>query len=263
MKKEELEKVKKIELVIMDYFVDFCKKNNLTYYIMYGTLLGAVRHKGFIPWDDDIDVAMMSEDYLKLLSLEEKIDSKYYLQNVNNTPTCTFIFSKIRKKHTNMVERELNYLPFKKGICMDVFPLFKYPKGKYQQFLFRKRIKVASLFVNREIKGKTIKEKMLHCFLQMFPRKVANGIAKKNIYKLLNYHGEFISYRMVFHQPLGKDWFEKIELPFENRKFTAPKGYKEFLQMRYGDYMKLPPENERYGHGNGNLIIDFNKDYDE
>ena len=105
----------------MDYFDEFCKEHNLTYYIMYGTLLGAIRHSGFIPWDDDIDVAMMSEDYLKLLEIEKEIDSKYYLQNVYNTDTCTYIFSKIRKNHTTMVEEKLNYLPFKKELKQQDF----------------------------------------------------------------------------------------------------------------------------------------------
>ena len=263
MENEDLEKVKKIELEIMDYFDDFTKSHNLTYYIMYGTLLGAVRHKGFIPWDDDIDVAMMPDDYLKLLDLEKEINPKYYLQNVYNTDTCTYIFSKIRKYHTTMVEKDLNYLPFKKGINIDIFPLFKYPKSKYQQFLFKKRIKIASLFVNREMKPNNFKGKIICLFLHMFTRRKANKIARKNINKLLHFNKEFIEYRMIPTQSLGKDWFKKIELPFEGRNYFAPSGYEGFLKMRYGDYMKLPPVNERYGHGKGKMIIDLNKDYDE
>ena len=263
MDNKKMDEVKKVELEIMDYLDDFTKSHDLTYYIMYGTLLGAVRHNGFIPWDDDIDIAMMSDDYLKLLELDKEIDRKYYLQNVYNTDTCTYIFTKIRKNHTTMVEKDMNYLPFKKGINIDIFPLFKYPKSKYQQFLFQKRIRVASLFVNREVKGTNLKGKLLYLFLRLFTRKRANIIARKNIDKLLHFNKEFIEYRMIATQSLDKDWFKKIELPFEGRKYSAPKGYEGFLKMRYGDYMKLPPESERYGHGKGNIIIDLEKDYNE
>ena len=263
MRNEDLEILKKIELEIMDYFDDFCKSHDLTYYIMYGTLLGAVRHSGFIPWDDDIDVAMMCDDYIKLLDLEKEISPKYYLQNIYNTDGCTYIFSKIRKYHTTMVEKNLNYLPFKKGINIDIFPLFKYPKSIWQRLLFKKRIKLASLMVNREFKGTNLKEKILFIFPHLFTKKYANKIARRNIDKLLHFNKEFTEYRMVPNQGLGKDWFKRIELPFEGRNYYAPNGYESFLKMRYGDYMQLPPLNERYGHGMGDLIIDFNKDYDE
>ncbi len=263
MKNEDLKKVKEIELEIMDFFDDFCKSHDLTYYMVYGTLLGAVRHSGFIPWDDDIDVAMTCEDYLKLLNLEQEISPKYYLQNVNNTTACTYIFSKIRKKHTTMVEKELNYLPFKKGINIDIFPLFKYPKSKWGRILFQKRLRIAGLFVNREIKPTNFKGKIIYFFLHLFTLKKANKIARNNIDKLLHYNKEFTEYRMVPSESLGKDWFKKIELSFEGRNYTAPKGYEKYLENEYGDYMTLPPVNERYGHGMGNLIIDYNKDYDE
>ena len=263
MDNKKMDEVKKIELEIMDYVDDFCKRHDLSYYIMYGTLLGAVRHSGFIPWDDDIDIAMMCDDYLRLLELEKEIDKKYYLQNVYNTDTCTYIFTKIRKYHTTMVEKDMNYLPFKKGINIDIFPLFKYPKSFWGRLLFQKRIRVASIFVNREIKGTNFKSKVIYLFLRLFTKKRANKIARKNIDKLLHYNKEFTEYRMIANQSLEKDWFKKIELPFEKRMYTAPKGYEGFLRMRYGDYMKLPKESERYGHGQGNIIIDLNKDYDE
>ena len=117
MSNEDLNKLKKIELEVMEYYNEICQKHNLTYYIFYGTLLGAVRHSGFIPWDDDIDVLMPIDDYKKLLNiLKNDKHDKYYVQNIFNTKYCTYNFTKIRKYHTTMVEKELNYLKFKKGI---------------------------------------------------------------------------------------------------------------------------------------------------
>ena len=263
MNEKDLAKVKKIELEVMNYFIDICNKNNLTYYLFYGTLLGCIRHKGFIPWDDDIDVAMPPEDYLKFLDIMQKEKSdKYYLQNINNTKYCSFIFSKIRKYHTTMVEADLNYLPFKKGINIDIFPLIKYPKTRWKQIVFKYRFRLAALLVNRDIKETGIKE-IVYKLMHILPRKVINNIVIHKMNKLLNYQGDFLEYRVVHYQGFDKEYFKKKKMPFEKEDMIVPKEYDKVLTKLYGDYMTPPPEDKRYGHGEGKLILSFDKEYDE
>ena len=264
MNNKDLAKVKKIELEVMQYFIDICKKNNLTYYLFWGTLLGCIRHGGFIPWDDDIDVAMPPDDYLKFLKIMEKEKSnQYYLQNINNTKYCSYVFSKIRKYHTTMVEKDLNYLPFKKGINIDVFPLIKYPSSKWQQILFMYRFRLSVLLVNRDVKGTSFKDRIIYGTLHLLPRNLINKIVSHKINKLLTYNGNFNEYRVKQRIGFNKEWFKKGEKTFENIKMTIPGEYDKILTKLYGDYMTPPPKDKRYGHGAGNLILSFTKEYDE
>ena len=127
MNDNDLYKLKSEEIKILDYFVDICDKNNLHYYLMYGTLLGAVRHKGFIPWDDDIDVCMPPEDYQQFLRIF-KNDDRFFLQTVQTDKYYHTLFAKIRENHTCMIEKENTYMPIHKGINIDIFPLIPYPE---------------------------------------------------------------------------------------------------------------------------------------
>lgn len=265
MNNKDLDKVKKIELEIMEYYDDICRKNNLTYYMFYGTLIGAVRHSGFIPWDDDIDVLMPIEDYQKLLEiLKDNKNKKYYVQNIFNTKYCTYNFTKIRKYKTTMVETNLNYLKFKKGINIDIFPLYKYPKSKFGKIKFQFKSRLASLLLNRDLKGDSVKSKIIHYSLIIFPRVFLNKIIICLLNSLASYKGEYDEYRVVHYTGFPKEWFdEAIYLPFEDKEYLCPKAYHEILTQIYGDYMTPPPVEKQVGHGDGSLILSFNKEYDE
>jgi lipopolysaccharide cholinephosphotransferase len=264
MNEQDLKKLKDVEMEVMNYYVDICKKHNLTYYLFYGSLLGCIRHKGFIPWDDDIDVVMPPDDYLKFLKIMENEHSeKYYLQNVYNTECCPYVFSKIRKYHTTMVEKDMNYLPLKKGINIDIFPLIKYPKSKYDQIKFMYRFRLAALLVNRDIKKTGLKNKLIYGVLHLLSRNMINKIVIKKMNKLLNYNKDFDEYRIIHNYGFKKDYFVKEMMPFENKKFLVPKDFDAILTKLYGDYMTPPPKNERFGHGKGNILLSFDKEYDE
>ena len=264
MKKDDLDKAKIIELEVMDYFDKICKKYGIKYYLFWGTLLGAIRHKGFIPWDDDIDVAMLPSDYIKFLEVmkNEKSD-KYYLQNIDNTKYCNFTFSKIRKYKTTMVEAELNYLPFGKGINIDVFPLYKYPKSKLGKLRFGYRFRLANLLLNRDVKLSGFKGKMINIVLHLIPRKLNNKIIIRKLNKLLKYNKDFDEYYIRQGKVFNKEWFGFIKVPFEDKTYMAPEGYDGILTKLYGDYMTPPPKDKRYGHGAGKMIVSFTKEYDE
>ncbi len=265
MNNKETDKLKKIELEILDHFVYFCKQNNLTYYLTYGTLLGAIRHKGFIPWDDDIDVAMPPKDYQKFLELYSKDkQDKYLLQYVNNEKYYHTIFAKIRKNNTCMVEKEWQYIKIHKGINIDIFPLFPYPNDKKDAKKLIFNLKLSQLLLSKNNKTSSIKNKILFFILRFIPRKITNKWVIKMLDKALNYNKPFSCYKTdELKDPVVKtDWFkETMELPFEDRKYTVPKNYDEILKTMYGDYMTPPKEEDRIGHGD--IILSFNKNYED
>ena len=265
MDKLDVEKLKKTELEILDYFALFCKKHNLKYYLTYGTLLGAIRHKGFIPWDDDIDVAMPPKDYQEFIKLYQKEkQDKYLLQNINSEKYYHTIFTKIRKNNTCMVEKNWQYIKIHKGINIDIFPLFPYPDNKKDAKKLIFNLKLSQLLVSKNNKTSSKKNKILFFILRLIPRDITNKWASNLINKSLNYNKPYSYYKTdeLKDPVVNKEWFnEIIELPFENRKYTAPKNYDEVLKSMYGDYMIPPKEEDRVGHGE--IILSFNKNYED
>ena len=124
MEKEKLKKLHNVEVEILDEFNRICNKHNLQYFLSYGTLLGAVRHQGFIPWDDDLDVSMPREDYEKFIEIaEDELNKEYYIDNKNTNDKYYLNFTKLRKKNTVFEQDfQVNY-DGPKGIWVDIFPI--------------------------------------------------------------------------------------------------------------------------------------------
>ena len=118
------ERLKAIELDILKAFIDVCKKNSLNYYLLGGSCLGAVRHHGIIPWDDDIDVGLLRADYNKFMEVGQKyLPEHYFLQNYRTDPEYYVNFAKIRDSRTTFIESSLKNLHINHGVYIDVFPL--------------------------------------------------------------------------------------------------------------------------------------------
>ena len=265
MSDKDLKKLKATELEILDYFVDFCNKHKLTYYLTYGTLLGAARHKGFIPWDDDIDIAMPPEDYQKFIKLYlEGHNKKYILQNIDTEKYYHTIFTKIRKNNTCMVENEWQYIKIHKGINIDIFPLFPYPDNEKDAKKLILDLKIAFLLAGKNNHTNSLKTKIVFGILKLIPRKITNKMVSKIINKALNYNGSYSYYRTddFLNELQDKTWYDKTTtLMFENKKYLVPKEYDKVLTSMYGDYMTLPKEEDRKGHGD--IILSFNKNYED
>ena len=260
----ELKKLKEEEMKILDYFVSFCKKNNLNYQLTYGTLLGAIRHKGFIPWDDDIDVQMEPEEYLRFIELIKKEkNNKYILQNIDTEKYYHTYFTKIRKNNSCMIEKEWQKIRIHKGINIDIFPLFPYPDDLKERKKMMFKLKTVNLLASKNNPTKSLKNKIIFSILRLIPRKITNKIVSKIILNLLNYKGEYSQYKIEVNDvPIKRSWAEKsIEVPFEDRKYKITDKYDEMLTCMYGDYMTPPKEENRIGHGD--IILSFDKNYED
>lgn len=257
MKKQiSIEELKKIQVEILDDIDSFCKQNHLTYFLIYGSLLGAVRHKGYIPWDDDIDITMPRKDYEIFCRTFQT--EKCYLNNYHNSKDYYHPFSKVIRRGT-YVEEETNYTR-SLGINIDIFPMDKLPADKIDRYF--KTIFKYGLILNRKVRFKTMPlfKKILivpYLLLHIFQTK-KHCLLKMEKNASMYEYGEIISIcPWVKKERISSDCFsEIIFLDFENKQYPCPKKYDECLKILYGDYMKFPPENERNsGHKRKDYII--------
>ena len=265
-KKYDLSKIKEVELDILKELKRICEKNDIDYFLDSGTALGAVRHKGFIPWDDDIDVGMKRADYDRFLeACKNDLKPEYFLQTRESDKNAPLNFAKLRKNKTTFLEWNKRNLDMHHGIYIDIFPYDKLPheEDKKAEFL-KKCTKLNTGFLLR-----TIPDRSDH------PRKslpwLLKAFAKRMIYYALrimpvsSYYEkmqeEFTRYNYLpdeeseFFTPCFPKYVYKYEtlyptkkLLFEDDYFNAPNDVDTYLKTLYSDYMTLPPENERLGH---------------
>lgn len=259
-----LRKLQLTQLNILRYVNDFCLKNNIKYSIAYGTALGAVRHRGFIPWDDDMDICMLREDYNKFLSLWKDSDD-YILQNNETNSDFTQTFSKIRKRNTSFVQKDDIGKSFHKGIFIDIFPFDRKPVGKFKQISQKINVMLFQLYFRGyipEANGPILKIGSA-VLLKLHNKNRYYEIAENHLQKAIKYNGDktlpvfdtctFSDMKKQYDENL----FDDIEyIDFEDCKLPIFKNYKQFLKTCYGDYMKLPPKEEQtwFHHP---LLVDF------
>ena len=259
---EQLRKIKEIEKNMLAAFVEICGKLNLRYYLAGGTLLGAVRHQGFIPWDDDIDVAMPRADYEILLREGQKYLPEYYfLQHLGSEPVYNANFAKIRDRRTTFVEYSLRKFPICHGVYIDIFPLDNYPedpqeqkKMDFMQTLHRRRTR-AAVEVPPQSRRRFPLELGLNtvaaltCLLYPDFRKALEK--REQLHTGVKESGLWCNYCGAWGKKeiMPKAWFEEgTRLSFEGLDVSGPRLWHEYLTRLYGDYMQLPPEEKRVGH---------------
>lgn len=267
--------LRKLQLVEADMLKDLkkaCEENNIKYYLDSGTLLGAVRHKGFIPWDNDIDVVMPHEDYKRFLKIgQAALGEKYFVQSCYSDTAYYRAYTRIRLNNTTMMYPYNKTLDIHHGIWLDIFPLINTKKGLSWRL---KKILVRSLNVLRmddyfysNFDGFKKEKGAFVCFWLKLLYKTPFRIRKRLQEKLLGFllkqnDGEYVSEISTAIKYISrKEVFEgdAIMLEFEGEEYPAPVGYKEYLTDLYGDYMTLPPVEQRVSHDN--LFIDFDNDY--
>lgn len=243
---------------ILDYFVDFCKKKSLSYMLIGGTALGAYRHRGFIPWDDDLDVAMPREDYERFLKLHFEFDSeKYVIQNESNEEKWFLTFSKIRRMDTVFIEGYANGLYENNGIYIDVFPLDSLSEKKSRFYRINYLKHCLKFYSCRDLYRRRGKVKYclehiiclpIYIFKQRNILQVLNNLCKSHDKQRDDKY--YVVYDDAIIQAIPYNvFFPTEELYFEEKKYNAPGNIKEYLKCTYGeDYMVLPPESERKTH---------------
>ena len=262
---KSLLKLHKCQIILINEIIRICKKNNIKCFVIAGTLLGAIRHKGFIPWDDDMDIGMLRDDYeLFLAKAKEELGTEFFLQNFETDSNYGLPFSKLLLKDTVLVEKNSSKNHAKKGIYVDIFP---YDNSPDDQNLARKHDKktyfLKRLFIAKQnycVWNKNeYKKRAAYAvlkFISFFVSKekinaeLENEIQKYNAVKsekVVNIGGAY-GYEK---ECLERRWFDKItEVPFEDTTVPIPGEYVEFLEYFYGDYMTPPPEDKRYNRHN-------------
>lgn len=259
--------IQDISLEMLKEFIQICNKHNLRYFLLGGTCLGAVRHKGFIPWDDDIDVGMPRNDYNKFCEIAQKeLKDGLFFQNSKTDKNYPMNFAKIRNSNTTFIETSISKIKVNHGVYLDIFPLDGYSNAKKDKFLNR----IYNLRVGCIYKANTFKAfiKKLAKIILSFPFAVSYKKARDKRDALIqkynfdesdlvtNYCGAWGDKEIV-----PRDYFSNgIEGEFEGLKVTLPEKYDLYLKHVYGDYMQLPPEEKRVTH-HYTTVIDLEKPY--
>lgn len=260
MDKDILQKLKEEQLKVLDYIVKICEENSLEYFLIGGTLLGAVRHRGYIPWDDDLDLAMPRKDYEKFIKIFLNQDNGKYILDTNNHSKYYWLpFLKVRNKNTIYQENLQKNYKGNLGIWVDIFPLDNGNKkiSKLQSFQFRfvknSRYLISmkcDVLVPKKTQGKTLIFKLLTILPKKFWVWLQNTIMKLNHNDNSKYFINLGSQYGMFKQTHLKDkYYPSKKLEFEGRMLNVPKDYDYVLTKIYGkDYMELPPVEKRITH---------------
>ncbi|NMA48498.1 MAG: LicD family protein [Tissierellia bacterium] len=269
-----LRKAQLVQLEILIEFDRICKINNLSYQLFAGTLLGAIRHKGFIPWDDDIDVAMVRSDYEKLLDIcKNDLKTDYFLQNYSTDPNFFRQFSRMRKDNTKYIQKGYKDIDMHHGIFIDIFPLDNVKPNSIVENIRCKILLILSRLNTIRNKGVSPKSNIFKRVIGILI-KSSNILIHKSVHdkietKIMKIFNDkdtgYLNHltngttKVRFERFLMKeeDFHDIIDWEFESLKFPIPKNYDNHLKNMYGDYMKLPPkEKQKPHHGIIELIVD-------
>ena len=249
-----------VELMILKDFVKICEDNNIEYYLIYGTQIGAIRHQGFSPWDDDIDIIMFRKDYEKFLKvMEENPCEKYTIFDSRYNSEYFFQFGRMSLNETYWAEYWDDQVSFKLGIHIDLFILDNLPDNKLKRqiylhccFIYSRFYSLSVLKFYKFSKIVNLSLNIIHDLLNLF--KINDKYFQKKLSKLFRKYesepGQYVTdltlrERVVFKR---SDYKPPKKSKFEDHIFNIPNNDDNTLMPIYGDYMQLPPKEERVGH---------------
>lgn len=262
----DIKDLQKKQLEILKKLKKICTDKNIDYYLAYGTCLGAIRHNGFIPWDDDIDIIMKYSDLLTLLNNKDLLPSELFLQTKETDPEYGLPIARLRINDTTLIEEDQASNDIHHGVYIDIYPLYNCPKSSVGFFFLRLQALIFRLFLYGQgaiKKGRLVgtissflvkitPKYLKKYYINKFQRKVSK-IPESSHYITL--YGNDFSIRYC------KDFFSKpVDVLFEGELYPTPTDSHSYLKLMYGDYMKLPPKDQRKHHHDF-LFIDLESDY--
>lgn len=258
-------------LDVMKYIDKICRENEITYFIMGGTALGAVRHGGFIPWDDDLDIFMTPDQYRRFKTVFEKNRSDRFVIQEWRTSRRYLEYAKVRMNGTTFIEEVFkDRKDIHQGIYIDIMILHKVPKNYLIQKLVYFESKFVTLYAlsQRNWKPKTKVQKVALKLLKILPCKWMTEVAYHGIYKYDGIKDNFMYCYWITPAKFRSGLFdasffsEPVDIVFEDTKLLGSKKIKEYLSYRYGDYWKLPSKEAQKAAVHA-YLWDVNKDYKE
>ena len=273
----KMKKIWAVELDLLSKFTQVCEKHGLSYFMDGGTLLGAVRHKGFIPWDDDADIIMPREDYDRLWEIAaQEFTEPYFFQTALSENGLFRTHAQLRNSKTTGFIHEDKDKNINKGIFIDIFVLDSIPDSSVEKHRFRRSIELAKKMgaYKYDLKFSQLnpKRKIIYCIMKIF-------FAVVPFKKFFKYFNKRIlaKYRNTDTRTVGDvtlEWRENVQwsrecyngyvnLPFEHLTLRAPIGYDEILKKQYGDYMNIPKDiNAPNGRSHGEVTFDPDTPYE-
>ena len=254
--------IQKVELIIMHEIDRLCKAYNIEYFLIDGTLLGAVRNQGFIPWDDDIDIGMTVDNYKKFrIIASENLGKDFYFQALEDESDYSVPCAKVRIRHTNVVEKFSENVDIDNGIWVDIFCFDLVPSRIAYSKIYNVLLRVAARLnlIKHNYSPSVLTEKRISIFvnelLKYFPisKRKAKVIFEKLLYSRIgqNNNDTFVERDNMFWGKFVFPYdviYPLITISFENEVFSCPNKPDEYLSQAYGNYMELPPVEERKGH---------------
>lgn len=252
-----------VQLDLLNHFINVCQQHDIKCFVIWGTLLGAARHKGFIPWDDDVDVALLREDYEKLKTLSPGTFSyPYFLQNAYTDKKYFMSYSRLRRSDTTGIVVGSESKEYNNGIFIDIYPLDAIPESKCRRFKKRfftnlyagiARAKLLKNGASISLKQRILKILSFSCSYVL--------CCKKHEAWCSRYNDKYDEIGLFYHSSLVKKYHFNRKcakditfVPFEMLMVPVPKEYREVLNTVYGDYMKFPPVLERGKWHDGQII---------
>ena len=259
---DRLKKLQETEIEIAKEIIRICNNNDISYFSVGGTTLGAVRHNGFIPWDDDMDLGMQREDYNRFLQIASKqLSEDFVLQHYSVEPKTPTYHAKVMKRDTLFVESYAEKIDIPHGVFVDVMPFDNIPTDERELKKYRHTVKkYHQLFIAKSVwktsltKGKrkylfTIIRSVLHVLMKPVPKEYLYKQLERELQKYNETETGKMSSRGLRAFECNKtDVFPTKPHAFDTLMLQIPKNEDVILKQQYGDYMKLPPIHQRTGH---------------
>lgn len=249
---EDIQELRSLQMGILDEVHRYCEAHGLHYFLSSGTLIGAVRHKGYIPWDDDIDIYMPRKDYEEFLQNYHDKTGRYQAINPTTEPHYYYTFAKVVDQRTRMVEKET--AGYEIGVYMDIFPV-DYVSDDLQERerVFREKKLLYKIRRCKISNGNPLQSRLAYFVYRHWPlsvRQIERKIRKliileKPTHTVCNMTEAGPSIKGCFP---AEDIASSVDIEFEGKLYKTMVGYKDYLERTYGDYMTLPPVEQRVTH---------------